>query len=271
MTDQLRVRALALAVVVLIGLSGIGLVTVGDSDSDARRAAARTTTTTGVPVGPEAAVPGPAVTTVLEPVEGGTAAPPASADSRGNDAPAASPATLEMYGTHAELKPEDMYPMDPRPEGFETVTEGKRADGSNWQMYADHQDSGDICVRGFAWDNRTGRGGGGGHSDSGCPAAAGWGWTLSDDDLGYVAVLGFAPGAVAEIVLVADDGREGKLPGVVRNEMGVTFFLAWIKCESPDLSRLEARDAAGNVIGSHDMKMHGHRVPSTYCELAARR
>ena len=212
---------------------------------------------TGESVGTEAAgsVPIPGAVPVKDP-------PPGT----GNAAPAES---LKIASSYGALRPDEMYPMDPAEPGDETVIEGRRDDGAKWRMYARRQASGDVCVRSFAWSVESGRGGGGGHGGD-CPAPAEWGFTLSSDNDVYIGAVGFAPGAAAEIALVAKDGRVGKVPGVHRPDMGVSFFLAYVECAGPDWERLEARDESGAVLSSYSFDYLDVGTPSWSCEQAAK-
>jgi len=162
-----------------------------------------------------------------------------------------------------------MYPMDPAEPGDETVIEGRRDDGAKWRMYARRQASGDVCVRSFAWNVESGRGGGGSHGDD-CPAATEWGFTTSSDNEIYMGAVGFAPGEAAEVALVAKDGRVGKVPGVHRPDMGVSFFLAYVECGGPDWERLEARDGTGAVLSTYEFDYLDVGMPSWSCEQEAR-
>ena len=161
--------------------------------------------------------------------------------------PSAKP--LKIASSYGTLRPDEMYLMDPAEPGDETVIEGRRQDGAKWRMYARRQGSGDVCIRSFAWNVESGRGGGGGHAND-CPAPTEWGFTLPSDNEIYIGAAGFAPGRAAEIAIVAKDGRVGKVPGVHRPDMGVSFFLAYVECDGPDWERFEARDEKGGVLGT---------------------
>ena len=272
MTDGSKVRGLAAALVVLFALNVLVLLDKDDSTGAAPREAERSSANPNPAEDPPAAGEGRApdgIGAPDEPDSPGSGSSPSVTVPPSDSPSSRATGTFPTYGTYEPLKPEDRYPMNPRPEGWDTVMEGARQDGSKWQLYAHRNGSGGVCVRSFAWDNRTGRGGGGGHQESDCPSPErNWGWTLSDDGEGYVAVQGFAPAGAARIVLVARDGREAAVPAVSHSGFGVSFFMAWLDCETPDLSRFEAREASGRLMGTYSLEEFP--IPSTHCELVSR-
>jgi len=88
--------------------------------------------------------------------------------------------------------------------------------------------------------------------------------------LGGTGAVGFVPGEAADIALVAKDGRVGKVPGVHRPDMGVSFFLAYVECGGPDWERLEARDGTGTVLSTYGFDYLDVGMPSWSCEQNAK-
>ena len=165
--------------------------------------------------------------------------------------PEESPA-LPIRSTYEKLTPQEQAHVD---RGGEAIIDGRVVDGRYWRLSASF--SGDeVCPQKSHWDPETGSGGSGG---GGCSSKSEWGLSASGPagDYPYLGMHGYAPAEAQEFEFIAKDGRRGRVGGVYRPEMGVSFYVAWLDCDGPDLERINALAADGRVVSSYSFEMFG--------------
>lgn len=144
---------------------------------------------------------------------------------------------------------------------YETLVEGRVVGTKRvWRTSGFHRPDGKICSEIQHW-NPDSSSGGSGSGD--CMSASEWAWGAGgpEDLYGF---NGFAPVAASTIRIVGHDGSTAEVPGVHRADMGVTFFVAWVNCDAPDIERFEAvRD--GRVVSTHSMAPI--EMPSMMCNF----
>lgn len=176
------------------------------------------------------------------------------------------PAPLKLHGTYEQLKPEEqrMVTSDPP---YESAVEGRLVDGSFWRLSAYKQPTGGICFESNQWDPRTRSGGGGGAGQTDCKGSSQWNWGMTASGDRYVGLVGYAPVDAHEIELVTKDGGKGRVGGVFKTAMGVSFFVAWLECGGRDLDRVDALDRNGKVLSTLSLKEFPQGMPSWFCDF----
>jgi len=147
---------------------------------------------------------------------------------------------------------------------YEAVVEGRVSDGVYWRLSAYLQID-EICPEKNHHDPETGGGGGGG---GGCTPRSERGLAASGPGSSdYLGMHGYAPAEAQQFEFVAKDGRRGRVGGVYRPDMRVSFYVAWLDCQGPDLDRIDALAADGRVVSSYNFaeQLGGIGWPSWPC------
>lgn len=176
------------------------------------------------------------------------------------------PPPLKLHGTYKQLKPDEQRRVASDPP-YEPMVEGRLVDGTFWRLSAYQQPTAKICFETSRWDPRRNSGGSGGGGHTGCKGNSEWNWGMTASGDRYVALVGYAPLDAQEIQLVTKEGGTGRVGGVFKAGMGVSFFAAWIECGGPDLDRLDALDANGKVLSSLSFRDFPQGMPSWFCDF----
>lgn len=213
----------------------------------------------GDPTVPDAAVPSASEREAPDPdaTAGSVKPPPAGAQA---------PPPLELHGTYDQLKPDEQRYVASDPP-YEPMVEGRLVDGTFWRVSAYQRPTGQICFETSRWDPEKNSGGSGGGGQVDCKGNSTWEWGMTASGDRFVALVGYAPVNAHEVELVTKDDRRGRVGGVFKTAMGVSFFAAWIECGGPDLDRMDALDPSGKVVSTLSFKDFPQGMPSWFCDF----